>query len=298
MVLMKSDSESHRDDDGVADGLDPRGPIARAHLRDPADTSHSMTRLPAPDALAGLVRWFWIPVWSVAPGREVVQAVLRYPVPLIVVTPSYARFYGVEPGLSRTTLAGDGWGFGLTLQPAAGRLLTGGPMSHWRDRTADLGDLLGDAGHDFTRQVRRILEPDPRSPEAHVTAAGAACDLLDPFLPVDDEGALANAVVEWIETTPQARRVEDVTSRFGLSERGLQRLCRDRVGLGAKWIIQRRRLHEAVELLRTRASDPRDAEALVTIAVDLGYADQAHFTRDFRSVTGMTPGRFVDRERG
>lgn len=294
---MKSDREKHKDDGGAADGLDPRGPIARAHLRDPADTSHSMTRLPAPDALAGLVRWFWIPVWSVAPGREVVQAVLRYPVPLIVVTPSYARFYGVEPGLARTTLTGDGWAFGLTLQPAAGRLLTGEPMSHWRDRTGELGDLLGDAGRAFTQEVRRLLDPDPRSPEAHAEAAGAARDLLDPFLPVDEEGALANAVVEWIEATPQARRVEDVTSRFGLSERALQRLCRHRVGLGAKWIIQRRRLHEAVELLRARASDSYDAEALGAIAVDLGYADQAHFTRDFRSVTGMTPGRFVDRER-
>lgn len=296
---MKTDS----DDGGAPDGLDPRGPIARAHLVDPADHSHTMTRLPAPDDLAGLVRWFWIPIWSVAPGREAVQEVLRYPVPLIVVTPSYARFYGVEPGLSRTTLTGDGWGFGITLQPAAGRLLTGEQMSAWRDRSADLGELLGDAGRSFTQDVRRILAEDPRSTAAHGAAVRAAHDLLGPFLPVDAEGELANAVVEWIETTPQARRVEDVTSRFGLSERALQRLCRDRVGLGAKWIIQRRRLHEAVELLRARAAGPGDTrntgdtDALASIAVDLGYADQAHFTRDFRSVTGMTPGRFVDRER-
>ncbi len=112
---MKSDSDDDDRASGGADALDTPGPIARAHLRDPSDTSHTMARLPAPEVLAGLVRWCWIPVWSVAPGREVVQEVLRYPVPLIVVTPSYARFYGVEPGLSRTTLAGDGWAFGLTL---------------------------------------------------------------------------------------------------------------------------------------------------------------------------------------
>ncbi len=295
---MKSDSDDDDRASGGADALGTPGPIARAHLRDPSDTSHTMARLPAPEALAGLVRWCWMPVWSVAPGREVVQEVLRYPVPLIVVTPSYARFYGVEPGLSRTTLAGDGWAFGLTLQPAAGRMLTGEAMSSWRERTVDLGDLLGGAGREYTSTVRRTLGPDPRSPVAHAVAAGAARDLLAPLLPVDDEGELANAVVEWIETTPEARRVEDVTSRFGLSERALQRLCRNRVGLGAKWIIQRRRLHEAVGLLRDRATGPRDVDALARIAVDLGYADQAHFTRDFRAVTGMTPGRFVDRERG
>ena len=82
--------------------------IGRAHLVDPTDTSHTLTRLPAPPELAGLLRWIWIPVWSVPPGSEAVQEVLRYPVCLIVVAPTYARFYGVDPGLSRTTLAGDG----------------------------------------------------------------------------------------------------------------------------------------------------------------------------------------------
>ena len=34
---------------------------------------------------------------------------------------------------------------------------------------------------------------------------------------------------------------------------------------------------------------------LAVIAAELGYADEAHLVRDFRTVTGMTPGRFAAR---
>ena len=40
----------------------------------------------------------------------------------------------------------------------------------------------------------------------------------------------------------------------------------------------------------------RHAE-LAGIAAELGYADHAHFTRDFRLATGLTPGEFAARFR-
>ena len=109
------------------------------------------------------------------------------------------------------------------------------------------------------------------------------------FLPVDDEGLLVNAIVDHVEHDPSVRQVAQVCDAFGLGERALQRLTRRRLGLTPKWLIQRRRLHEASERLREGPGD------LAAIAHDLGYADQAHFTRDFRRVTAMTPGGFARR---
>ena len=88
------------------------------------------------------------------------------------------------------------------------------------------------------------------------------------------------------------QRVSQLVDAFGLSERTLQRLCARRIGLSPKWLVQRRRLHEAAERL---SGD--DSPDLARVAVELGYADQAHFTRDFRTVTGLTPGRFASEPR-
>jgi AraC-like DNA-binding protein len=267
----------------------PMDVIERAHLKEPDDASHVMYRYPADPELADLVQRFWIPVWSVPPGREAPQRVLQYPVSLLVVAADYARFYGVVSGLSTTTLAGTGWAVGVMCAPAAGALVAGGPMSEYTDRYVDVADVLGAAGERLTAQVRAAMAPDPHSVGAHAAAMAAFGEALRPFLPVDDDGLLVNRLVAFVEGDREVTRVAQVCAHFGLSERALQRLVHRRLGLTPKWLIQRRRLQEAAERLRGAPAGLGDVAAL------LGYADQAHFTRDFARVTAMTPGQFAAR---
>jgi AraC-like DNA-binding protein len=271
---------------------DPSGPvrldsIERAHLKDPRDVSHRMHRYEAPAELAGLVQRFWIPVWSVPAGREAPQKVLQYPVSLLVVAADYARFYGVVSGLSTTTLAGDGWAVGVMCAPSAGFLLTGTPMAAYTDRHVDVTEVLGDVGREVTDRVRSAMGPDPDSPAAHEAAMAAYGDALRRYLPVDAEGELVNRVVAFVEARSDVTRVAQVCEEFDLPERALQRLVQRRIGLTPKWLIQRRRLQEAAERLRTRTAPLGDVAAV------LGYADQPHFSRDFSRITGMTPGEFA-----
>lgn len=277
--------DSYRPDAGTTSP----DPIERAHLREPGDASHVMYRYPADSEFDGLLQRFWIPVWSVAPGQEAPQRVLQYPVALVVVSADYARFYGVVSGLSVTTLTGTGWAVGVMCAPAAGTLLTGGSMSRYTDRYVDVADVLGAAGRQLTGRVRAVVAPDPHSALAHAEAMKEFGDALRPFLPVDEDGLLVNRIVAFLEGDSEVTRVAQVCDRFGLSERALQRLVHRRLGLTAKWLIQRRRLQEAVERLRGTPDSLGDVAAL------LGYADQADFTRDFARVTAMTPGQFAAR---
>jgi len=270
---------------------DGREPLERAHLHVPGDASHRIFRYRPPPDLTDLVQRYWIPVWSVPAGQEAPQQVLRYPVCLLVVAHDYARFYGVERGLSTTVLTGDGWAVGVMLTPAAGALLTEGSLSAFTDRTVDLTELLGDAGARLVARVRAAMRTDPAAPGSQRAAMGAFDDLLRSCPPVDDEGRLVNRIVAFVEDDSTVLRVEQICAEFGMSERALQRLIRHRIGLTPKWLIQRRRLQEAAGRLRERSV------SMAALAAELGYADQPHFVRDFTRVVGTTPGAFADRYR-
>jgi len=64
----------------------------------------------------------------------------------------------------------------------------------------------------------------------------------------------------------------------------------EHVGVGPKGVIRRHRLHEVT--VRMAGGGSADWAAL---AVELGYADQAHLTRDFTAVFGEPPTRYAAR---
>lgn len=261
-------------------------PSHRAHLTGVSAPSPPIHRYDATPALRTLARRHWVPVWCYRDGRTHVQKVLQYPVCLTVVTPDYARFYGVAAGLSTVALAGDGWAVGTMLQPAAGRLLWGAPVSELTDRHVPVEAVPGLAGTALAEEVRAVMTPAPGDPASHGRAVAVVEERLARHLPVDDTGLFVNALVELIESTPELTRVDQLSAATGTSPRALQRITRDRLGLTPKWLIQRRRLHEAAQRLKEGRT------TLAAIAHELGYSDQAHFTRHWSAVTGMAPGRY------
>lgn len=101
---------------------------------------------------------------------------------------------------------------------------------------------------------------------------------------VDDPARHANALVDVLMGDDAAGSVEEAAMRLAVSVRTLQRMAHRHVGVSPAAMIRRRRLQEAAERLRL---DP--GIELSGLAADLGYADHAHLTRDFRSILGMAP---------
>jgi AraC-like DNA-binding protein len=165
---------------------------------------------------------------------------------------------------------------GVRLRPGVAGAVLGLPAGELRDESPDASEVFGrdeteallaelHAGGDPHAILRRAIElrGERRAPDPLVRAAIAALD------------------------RPYAR-VDDVARSLGLSARQLQRRVTDAVGYGPKVLARILRFRR----LQALAAGPADA-ALVELALDAGYADQAHMTAEVTRLAGLSPVRFL-----
>jgi AraC-like DNA-binding protein len=95
------------------------------------------------------------------------------------------------------------------------------------------------------------------------------------------------AALAAIEEDPSIR-IADIRDLVGVSTKQLIALFRTEVGLSPKAYARIRRFQAALRLVGT------GSVAGARVAADVGYFDQAHFVREFRSFTGMTPTQYAE----
>lgn len=240
----------------------------------------TFNRLPAPERVAGLVRWFWIPEWRLEPGRVSRQDVIAFPACNLVVEPSMVGVAGPTTRRSSRDLTGSGWAVGALLLPAATPQLGVEPG---RLRDSYIAMELPDLRSQVVAAMTCTGSPEQR----RVRAVDAFSDWVESHLqPPDDEARLANALAGLVDEDPDVLRVGDVADALGVSVRTVQRLASRYIGIPPAAMIRRRRLQEAAQRLRDQPTE------LAALAAELGYADQAHLANDFRTVLGFTPSHY------
>jgi len=255
---------------------------ARGILR-PAALGHvfGLERRPAPADLEHLVDDHWIVTWDLR-GREPYRSeVMTHPAVHLVFEPRRAAVFGVHRHRYVRTLSGRGWAVGTKFLPGGFASFVDRPIWELTDAVVALHDLFGPDGRRLARQVAGQAEPGAKLALLHAFLRARRSDA------VDLEAALVQAVVADMREAEPGTRVEEIAARHGVSTRTLQRLFRRYVGVGPKWVLQRYRLHDAIERLGRR----EDAD-WTRFALDLGYFDHAHFIRDFRAVVGRSPSQY------
>jgi AraC-like DNA-binding protein len=167
----------------------------------------------------------------------------------------------VEPG-SRVV--------GARLRPGAAGAVLGLPASELRDLSPDATEVLGrGVVASLLEELGAGSDPHARLLQA-VQLRGAEVD------------PLVRAAVVGLGS-PRAR-VGSVADDLGVSARQLHRRVSDAVGYGPKMLAR---------VLRFRRLQALPPAPLVELALDAGYADQAHMTVEVTRLAGLSPVRFL-----
>jgi AraC-like DNA-binding protein len=253
--------------------LAPKGVV------DPAGAGRRIRLVTYPPStpLQPFVDYFWLVEWDMRERAPEMQRVLPYPNAHLVFDRGQTALHGVVRGAFDRKVEGAGRVLGVRFKPGALRPFIGMPLSRLADRTMPVDDILKIS----TAQAEcQVLSQD--SDQSMVAAAQA---LLAEVVPGADPRAVFAEQAVAAAAAPQGPiNVAALCKQVGIDERALQRLFSNYVGVSPKWVIQRFRLQEAAWRLAQR--EPVDLAAL---ACELGFFDQAHFTRSFTKLVGTSP---------
>ncbi len=215
---------------------------------------------PAPD-LAGLVERHWLVSWELPPDRTASVTLLPHPCVNLVLDGGRLAIAGIGRERFTYTYRGTGRVFGVKFRPGGFLPFLGAPVA----------ELAG-------MPAEQLWGPAVTALAARMAVAGGVDELVaavEGFLrarwpPHDPQVEWVGRIVAALLHDRTIARVDDITDRFGIRPRTLQRLFQRYVGVSPKWVLRRYRLHEAAAALAQDQHRP-----WAEVAAELGYYDQS-----------------------
>jgi AraC-like DNA-binding protein len=187
---------------------------------------------------------------------------------------------GNQSRSSMTGVAGHQQGVQVELT-AAGALALFGEVAELNDAVVPLDEALGGRGAGVVARLAETATWEGR------------LRLLDEVLDRGEAVPALSPEVAWLRRQLAASsgqaRVEPLMDETGWSRRHVTERFRHQLGLSPKAYARLLRFEHATALLGRPAAD----RTLADVAMESGYYDQSHLTRDFVALAGMTPGAYA-----
>jgi AraC-like DNA-binding protein len=229
-----------------------------------------------PDSFIPLIIDFQ-PSYKVAPAHAPDAWALR----------RYGFVAGVHDQFALTESQGLARGMQIDFTPIGARLLFGRPMSDLANLVVGLDDLFGADGVRLVDRLDSACDWETRF------------DILEEFVLRRLQGAQGarapSSGVNW--AWAQLRRANGqveigrLARELGCSRKHLVAQFHEQIGAAPKTIARILRFQHAVRLFHG-ATDTKPVSG-ADVAMACGYFDQAHFIKDFRQLSGITPTEYL-----
>ncbi|WP_010274240.1 helix-turn-helix transcriptional regulator [Paenibacillus senegalensis] len=250
----------------------------------------TLSRIVPGKLLEPFIEHYWAVRYNLPEGETYTQTVLSYPnVHLAFEDDEEGRrslLYGIPKRPFVRELRGAGRVLGVKFR-------AGGFYPFWQRDVSLLTGLTIPASEIFSNGLSQWTDMILDAGDDAAMARQAELALLERLPQKDAQAELTARIVEEAMNDRNLIKVEQLSERSGHSTRQLQRLFRKYVGVTPKWVIKRFRLQEAAERL-----EKDESAQWAELAVQLGYFDQAHFIKDFKSVLGQSPAAYRNKSGG
>ncbi len=168
--------------------------------------------------------------------------------------------------------------FAIKLQPWA-------PSLFFNHKMTDLVDAVVPISRSETNIVASLMEIaiSPISFEEKCKNASKIFLELEQTSKIDQNGIIA--IREIIESKGKYQ-ISEICSKVDMSERSLERFCKEYIGLSPKFYSRIIRLAHIFKLVN------EDNHNWVQLSYLGGFYDQAHFIKDFKKFTGEEPTKY------
>lgn len=174
--------------------------------------------------------------------------------------------------------------FGIRFKPEAMYFIFGIPAAEFINCSANLEEIFGPCFTSFCYRIEALKRVEERTQLADAY-------LLNRIYKAQKRQSFLPMAAELIRHQKGEITVENLSHEVCISTRQLEREFKNKLGMGPKAYMRISRLNKVLQLLDQQPSIP-----LARLSYMCGYADQAHFIREFKQLTGELPSIYVSEQ--
>jgi len=172
--------------------------------------------------------------------------------------------------------------FSVRFHPGGFMPFSNVPVSSLENRAVSLTELFADEGSELENSV------------LNASTIEARINLVESFLlrnlaKPESIDRIVKSCIELIIQLNGQLSVGELSERLNVNRRHLERKFLRVIGLSPKQLLKIIRLQSTLKFLADK-----NFENLTSIAHEASYYDQAHFIKDFKEFTGLSPKKFFD----